>query len=139
VDRHSLRASRGQGARPAAEGDRRPLPLGRGPAAETLEPAGILGIGIDGPDDIALSLTGRAAGPPARPHRLELIGEPPPSELSPYAHVLLDLLGGGNSLSVGGDEAEEAWRTVTPVLQADDGLVALLEYPAGSRGPEPVT
>jgi glucose-6-phosphate 1-dehydrogenase len=109
-------------------------------ATEMPEPTEILWIGIDGPDDIALSLTGRAAGPPARPHRLELIGAPPPSELPPYAHVLLDLLGGGNSLSVSGDEAEEAWRIVTPVLQAwADGVVPLLEYPAGSRGPEPVT
>jgi glucose-6-phosphate 1-dehydrogenase len=113
---------------------------GGGPAAETPEPAEILWIGIDGPNDIVLSLTGRASGPPARPRRLELIGEPPPSELPPYAHVLLDLLAGGNRLSVGGDEAEEAWRIVTPVLQAwADGLVPLLEYPAGSRGPESVT
>jgi glucose-6-phosphate 1-dehydrogenase len=109
---------------------------GGGPAAETPEPAQILWIGIDGPDDIALSLTGTAAGPPARPHPVELIGEPPPSELPPYAHVLLDFLGGGNNLSVGGDEAEEAWRIVTPVLQAwGDSLVPLLEYRAGSRGP----
>jgi glucose-6-phosphate 1-dehydrogenase len=58
-------------------------------------------------------------------------GEPPA-----YAHVLRDLLSGGSALSVRGDEAEEAWRIVTPVLRtwADD-RVALLEYPAGSDGP----
>ena len=36
----------------------------------------------------------------------------------------------------GGDEAEEAWRIVMPVLQAwGEGRVRLEEYPAGSTGP----
>jgi glucose-6-phosphate 1-dehydrogenase len=58
-------------------------------------------------------------------------GEPPA-----YARVLRDVLSGGSTLSVRADEAEAAWRIVTPVL--DDwaaGKVTLEEYPVGSAGP----
>jgi glucose-6-phosphate 1-dehydrogenase len=48
-------------------------------------------------------------------------------------------LSGGSTLSVRGDEAEEAWRVVEPVLAAwRDGAVPLEEYAAGSDGPPPV-
>jgi glucose-6-phosphate 1-dehydrogenase len=58
-------------------------------------------------------------------------GEPPA-----YAHVLREVLTGASTLSVRGQEAEEAWRIVTPVLQAwAEQRVALEEYPAGSEGP----
>ena len=87
-----------------------------------------LRVGIDGPRDLSLRLHGAAP--------LTLTGPPPPSELPPYGAVLLELLEGGSSLSVRGDEAEEAWRVVTPVLEAwRDGRVPLEEYPAGSSGP----
>ena len=96
------------------------------------DPDGIqdcLRIGIDGPRDVALRLTGA--------HPMTLTALPPASDLPPYGHVLLDLLGGGSTLSVRGDGAEEAWRVVEPVLAAwRDGLVPLEEYPAGSDGPE---
>jgi glucose-6-phosphate 1-dehydrogenase len=50
--------------------------------------------------------------------------------------VLLDVLAGTSTLSIRGDEAEESWRVVTPVLHGwADGLVPLEEYPAGSTGP----
>jgi glucose-6-phosphate 1-dehydrogenase len=40
------------------------------------------------------------------------------------------------ALSIRGDEAEESWRVVTPVLEAwASDLVPLEEYPAGSDGP----
>jgi threonine dehydrogenase-like Zn-dependent dehydrogenase len=43
---------------------------------------------------------------------------------------------GNPALSIRGDEAEEAWRVVAPVLSAwSKDLVPLLEYPAGSGGP----
>ena len=58
-------------------------------------------------------------------------GEPPA-----YARVLGEVLGGHSSLSVHADEAEEAWRIVTPVLEAwAAGRVALDEYALGSEGP----
>jgi glucose-6-phosphate 1-dehydrogenase len=95
----------------------------------------VLRIGIDGPEDLALRLAGRQPGA-REPAPLTLGGEPPSSELPPYGHVLLDLLSGGSTLSVRGDEAEEAWRVVAPVLEAwADGVVPLEEYPAGSAGP----
>ena len=50
----------------------------------------------------------------------------------------MDILTGDSTLSVKGDEAEEAWRALTPVLEgwAED-RVPLQEYPAGSEGPPP--
>ncbi len=96
-----------------------------------------LWIGLDGPKDIALHLTASAEQPPERPP-LVLTGPSFEVDLPAYSRVLLDLLGGENTLSVGGEEAEEAWRIVTPVLRAwADGVVPLEEYPAGSAGPEP--
>ena len=57
-------------------------------------------------------------------------------EAPAYVHVLADVLGGHSDLSVHADEAEEAWRIVTPVLDAwAAGRVPLDEYPAGSDGP----
>jgi glucose-6-phosphate 1-dehydrogenase len=99
----------------------------------------VMRIGVDGPEDLALRLAGREAGEGALTP-LTVSGETPSSELPPYGHVLLDLLSGGSTLSVRGDEAEEAWRVVAPVLEAwADGLVPLEEYPAGSAGPPPLT
>ena len=92
-----------------------------------------LWIGIDGPSDIVLRLTGNASGKPAP---VALRGEPPAAELPAYGRVLLDVLTGGSTLSVRGDEAESAWRVVTPVLEAwRANRVPLEEYPAGSDGP----
>ena len=90
-------------------------------ASPTARPAS-LRIGIDGPRDVALRLTGVAP--------MTLTGPPPASDLPPYGHVLLDLLDGGSTLSVRGDEAEEAWRVVEPVLAAwRDGLRAARGVP----------
>jgi glucose-6-phosphate 1-dehydrogenase len=45
-------------------------------------------------------------------------------------------LKGDSTLSVRGDEAEEAWRIVEPVLEAWKAReVELLEYERGSTGP----
>jgi glucose-6-phosphate 1-dehydrogenase len=92
---------------------------------------GHLCIGIDGPRDVAVRLAGVAP--------MTLTGPPPASDLPPYGRVLLDLLDGGSTLSVRGDEAEEAWRVVEPVLAAwREDRVPLEEYPAGSAGPPPI-
>jgi glucose-6-phosphate 1-dehydrogenase len=96
-----------------------------------------LEIGLDGPEELSLHLTGGARGTQPRPVPLTLTAPPPATELPAYGRVLLDILSGGSSLSVRGDEAEEAWRVVTPVLDAwADGAVPLEEYPAGSSGPQ---
>jgi glucose-6-phosphate 1-dehydrogenase len=89
-----------------------------------------LRIGVDGPDDVSLQVTG---GAPESAVPLTLSATPPGSELSAYGRVLLDVLNGRSTLSVGGDEAEEAWRIVMPVLEGwARGAVPLEEYPAGS-------
>jgi glucose-6-phosphate 1-dehydrogenase len=59
-----------------------------------------------------------------------------PPELPAYGRLLLDVLTGNPALSIRGDEAEEAWRILAPVLSAwSRDLVPLEEYPAGSDGP----
>jgi glucose-6-phosphate 1-dehydrogenase len=90
-----------------------------------------LHIGIDGPEDIVVK-TGTPQG------RWLTIAKPPSSVLPPYGRVLLDILRGSQARSVGRYEAEQAWRVVTPVLDAwSRGEVPLEEYPAGSTGPPP--
>jgi glucose-6-phosphate 1-dehydrogenase len=95
-----------------------------------------LRIGLDGPEDLSLHLTGGAPWDPPSPAPLTLTAPPPTADLPAYGRVLLDVLSGGSTLSVRDDETEEAWRVVTPVLRAwKAGLVPLEEYPAGSAGP----
>jgi glucose-6-phosphate 1-dehydrogenase len=109
----------------------RPLPKPPFAAA----PANALRIGIDGPDDLVLRLAGSSAvGGESAP--VELSGMPPDSRLPAYGRVLREILAGESRLSVRGDEAEEAWRVVSPVLEAwKEGKVPLQGYPAGSSGP----
>jgi glucose-6-phosphate 1-dehydrogenase len=114
-----------------ALGARRKEAVVRFRATEPDRPPGHLRIGIDGPRDIALRLNGVAP--------VILTGVPPAPDVPPYGRVLLDLLNGGSTLSVRGDEAEEAWRVVEPVLAAwREHRVPLEEYPAGSDGPPPI-
>ncbi|MFF8812232.1 glucose-6-phosphate dehydrogenase [Streptomyces pactum] len=69
---------------------------------------------------------------------LSLTAEMAPPALPAYGRLLLDVLAGDPALSIRGDEAEEAWRVVEPVLSAwDRDLVPMEEYPAGSDGPPP--
>ena len=94
-----------------------------------------LRIGLDGPETLSLHLTGSAPGPPAELTELVLSERLPAAEQRAYGQVLLDVLSGDCALSIRGDEAEEAWRIVTPVLDAwARNLVPLEEYPAGSSG-----
>jgi glucose-6-phosphate 1-dehydrogenase len=135
--RFGLRAGKALGRR-RKEAVIRFRPSARVPAGHASRdiPWNELRIGIDGPHDLVMSLTGRAAGSPGELVPLTLAGPPPRSAIPAYGRVLLDILEGGTSLSVRGDEAEHAWRVLTPVIQAfaaDE--VPLREYPAGSDGP----
>jgi glucose-6-phosphate 1-dehydrogenase len=95
-----------------------------------------LQIGLDGPYDFTLRLTGLETGPPSQLAPLTLNAQLAAPDLPAYSRVLMDVLTGDSSLSIRGDEAEEAWRIVTPVLEAwAAGQVPLEEYPAGSHGP----
>lgn len=102
------------------------LPRRRKLALLRFRGGGELEIGIDGPEDTVLRLPGEEP----RKLRSAADGEGLPA----YAHVLLDVLGGTSALSVGGDEAEQAWRVVDPILAAwQAGRVPLEEYEAGSQ------
>jgi glucose-6-phosphate 1-dehydrogenase len=95
-----------------------------------------LWIGIDGPNDISLTLNGLSPDNDASLAATTLTGPQPSSTLSPYGRVLRNLLQGNSDLAVGGEEAELAWRILTPVREAwDQNLVPMEEYPAGSAGP----
>jgi glucose-6-phosphate 1-dehydrogenase len=114
----------------------RPVPsLPFGP--ETPDPPpNELFLGLDGPESFTLHLTGSAPGPPPHLAPLDLAAELPANELPAYSHVLLHVLEGDSSLSIRGDEAELAWRIVTPIVETwADGKVPLQEYAAGSTGP----
>ncbi|HYB87939.1 MAG TPA: glucose-6-phosphate dehydrogenase [Streptosporangiaceae bacterium] len=96
----------------------------------------VLRFGLD-PETLTLDLTGIGAhGHTLIPMALTARLDPP--ELPAYGRLLLDVLEGNAALSIRGDEAEEAWRVVAPVLSAwSEDLVPLQEYPAGSDGPGP--
>ena len=89
------------------------------------------------PDRMVLDLALNGAGDPfcLEPASLELTLAP--QDLSPYARLLVEVLEGDPALSIRGDEAEESWRIVEPILgQWSRGAPPLLTYAAGSRGPE---
>jgi glucose-6-phosphate 1-dehydrogenase len=94
----------------------------------------VLRFGLE-PENVALELTGigshaRALSPLTLKAQLE------PAELPAYGQLLEDVLNRNPALSIRGDEAEESWRVVEPVLDAwSKNLVPLESYPAGSTGP----
>lgn len=94
----------------------------------------VIRFGLD-PESLGLDLYGvgkrRGALEP-----LALAAELPPPALPAYGGLLLEVLQENVALSIRGDEAEESWRVVAPVLDAwAAGLVPLREYPAGTLGP----
>jgi glucose-6-phosphate 1-dehydrogenase len=88
------------------------------------------------PEGLSLELTGTGPSVATSLVPLTLSAEMEPPELPAYGRILLDVLRANSALSIRGDEAEEAWRVVTPVLEGwSRGLVPLEEYDAGSGGP----
>jgi len=93
-----------------------------------------LSFGLD-PEDLRLKLTGIGAhattlAPLTMATRLD------PPELPAYGRLLHAVLTGDTALSIRGDEAEQSWKVVAPILGAwAKDLVPLEEYPAGSDGP----
>ncbi|MGP4009277.1 glucose-6-phosphate dehydrogenase [Streptomyces sp. 4N124] len=87
------------------------------------------------PEGLALDLTGIGSHADELTP-LSLTAEMEPPGMPAYGRLLLDVLKGDPALSIRGDEAEEAWRVLEPVLSAwERDLVPLEEYPAGSEGP----
>ncbi|MEV6344099.1 glucose-6-phosphate dehydrogenase [Actinoplanes sp. NPDC051851] len=90
-----------------------------------------------GPDRVALDFNINGPGDPFVIDPVTLAADFGPGELPPYGEVLHGVLHDDPTLSVRGDVAEECWRIVEPVTAAwRAGEVPLLEYPAGSAGPE---
>ena len=89
------------------------------------------------PDTIALELNVNGEGDPFDLERVCLDATFPTQELPPYSLLLKEVVTGDATLSIRGDEAEELWRIVEPVLQAwERDEVPLEEYAAGSGGPK---
>src|SRR5215467_10423078 len=95
----------------------------------------VLRFGHD-PEAVTLELTGGGPGPAFGLRPLTLDARLDPPALPAYGRVLLDFLDGDATLSIRGDEAEESWRIIEPIMGAwSRDLVPLELYPAGSEGP----
>ncbi len=89
------------------------------------------------PDRLALGININGPGDPFDLECIELDHQLAPHALSAYARLLLDVIAGDPTLSIRDDEAEEGWRVIQPILDAwRDGTTPLLEYRAGTNGPE---
>jgi glucose-6-phosphate 1-dehydrogenase len=89
------------------------------------------------PDRMSLGVNINGPGDPLDLERVELSTECCQQEMPAYARLLLDVIEGDPVLAIRGDEAEESWRIVEPILHAwAEGRVPLRDYPAGSDGPD---
>jgi glucose-6-phosphate 1-dehydrogenase len=87
------------------------------------------------PDRISLRVNIAAPCDTASLSFADLDQELTPQCLSAYARLLLDVLEGNPGLFIRGDEAEESWRIVEPIVDAwSSEQTPLIEYPAGSQG-----
>lgn len=88
------------------------------------------------PDRMVVDLALNGAGDPFCLEEASLELTLAPQDLSAYARLLIEVLEGDPALSIRGDEAEECWRIVEPILwQWERGEPRLLTYPAGTLGP----
>ena len=88
------------------------------------------------PDRLALSVSVNGPGDPFTLEEVTLDAELAPQDIPAYGRVILEVLAGDPTLSIRGDEAEECWRIVGPILSSwAAGSPPLGEYPAGSDGP----
>ena len=95
----------------------------------------VIRFGLD-PETLTVELTGTGPGPSGGLVPLTLRTGLEPAVLPAYGRLLLDVLNGDPTLSIRGDEAEESWRIVDPIVAGwSQDLVPLEEYPAGSEGP----
>ena len=105
------------------------------PSEVAVPPSNRLRFGLE-PQDLALELTGVGPGVGLSLVPLVLQANLEEPELPAYGRLLLNVLSGDTTLSIRGDEAEESWRVVTPIIEGwAGGAVPMEEYPAGSEGP----
>ena len=114
----------------------RPLPqylLDQWPGVEP----NVLTVGLTEPY-VRLSTTLNGPEQTAETHQLEALSTPP--RFTAYAHLIQEMLNSDPMLFIRGDEAEEAWRIVDPVMKAwSAGAVPMQEYPAGQAPPGPAS
>lgn len=90
------------------------------------------------PDRVSLGVNINGPGDPFNLQRVELDLTLAPQAPPAYGRLLLDVLRGDPTLFIRDDEAEESWQIIEPILGAwEEKGVPLLEYPAGSAGPDP--
>lgn len=110
----------------------RPLPqylLGQWPGVEP----NALRIGLTEP---YVRLTTTLNGPERTAESRELEARSTAPRFTAYAHLIQEMLKSNPMLFIGGDEAEEAWRIIDPVMHAwSVGDVPIQEYTAGKAPP----
>ena len=77
-------------------------------------------------------------GPERTAESRELEAHATAPRFTAYAHLILEMLNSDPMLFIRGDEAEEAWRIIDPVMNAwTAGEVPIQEYSAGQASPGP--
>ncbi len=112
----------------------RPLPrylLDQWPGVE----ANVLRLGLTDP---YVRLAATLNGPERTAETRQLEARSTPPRFTAYAHLILEMLNNNPMLFIRGDEAEEAWRIIDPVMNAwSAGDVPMQEYAAGEAPPVP--
>jgi glucose-6-phosphate 1-dehydrogenase len=102
---------------------------------ETDPTPNVLRLQLD-PDRMSLGVNINGPGDPFELESVELDQDLGAQDVSAYARLIMDVLDGDPTLSIRGDEAEESWRIVEPILDAwAAGRVPLGTYPAGAANP----
>ena len=94
----------------------------------------VLRIGLTEPY-VRLSTTLNGPDQKAEIRQLEARSTAP--RFTAYAHLILEMLRGDPMLFIRGDEVEESWRIIDPVMQAwSAGRVPIQDYAAGTAPPD---
>jgi glucose-6-phosphate 1-dehydrogenase len=88
------------------------------------------------PDSVGMLVNLHGPEDPEKLQPFEMTAEFGPQHIDPYGQLFLDVIKGDPTLFIRGDEAEELWKIVSPILEAwETKDVPLVNYPAGSSGP----
>jgi glucose-6-phosphate 1-dehydrogenase len=95
----------------------------------------VLRVGLTDP---YVALTTTLNGPERSAETRHLDARSTPPRFSAYGNLILHMLQGDPMLFIRGDEAEESWRIIDPVMKAwAADAVPMQEYPAGTTPPGP--
>jgi glucose-6-phosphate 1-dehydrogenase len=112
----------------------RPLPRYMLDLVPGVEP-NVLRVGLTEP---YVRLAATLNGPDRHAENRELEVHSTASAHTPYANLVLEMLKRDPMLFIRGDEAEEAWRIIDPVMNAwSTNAVPMQDYPAGGPPPGP--